>query len=185
MTGDGRDRVNSLRPFLFGLIPSTEARLITTQTLVYLEKAHILGNRANAMWVIPDLNRMRAYNLSLDDFLKAMEESRMIGEDERLRQARFQKSPTVEFVLGWSVLASVHIGDNKPEKHENIIIKAKPEGEIVRLKDVATVQLRTSFLTPGGGRGTTENFVRIGHSLIALIVGCLGGALSRKFRPFH
>ena len=43
----------------------------------------------------------------------------------------------------------------------------------------------SSFLTPGGGTGTTENFVRIGHSLFALIVGWLGGALSRKFRPSH
>ncbi len=30
------------------------------------------------------------------------------------------------------------------------------------------------------GSGTTENFVRIGHSLFALLVGCLGGQLSRR-----
>jgi hypothetical protein len=71
----------------------------------------------------------------------------------------------------------------KPEQYGNIILKASPDGEILRLKDVATVQLRSSFLPPGGGTGTTENFVRIGHSLFALIVGCLGGSLSRKFRP--
>jgi hypothetical protein len=59
------------------------------------------------------------------------------------------------------------------------------DGEILRLKDVATVQLRPSFLTPGGATGTTENFLRIGHSLFALIVGWLGGVLSRKFRPSH
>jgi hypothetical protein len=168
------------------LISSTESRLITTQALAYLEKANILGNRANIMRVIPDLDRMRAYNLSLDDLLKATGESRMIGspEQERLRQAKLQASPTLEFVLGSSVLASVHIGDSKLEQYGNIILKATPEGEILRIKDVATVQMRSWFFI-SGGTGTTENFVRIGHSLFALIVGWLGGALSRKFRPSH
>jgi hypothetical protein len=32
----------------------------------------------------------------------------------------------------------------------------------------------------GGWSGTTENFVRIGHSLCALLVGWLGGQLSRR-----
>jgi hypothetical protein len=168
------------------LISSTESRLITTQALAYLEKANILGNRANVMRVIPDLDRMRAYNLSLDDLLKATGESRIFGspEEEQLRQAELQKSPTLEFVLGSSVQASVHIGNWKPEWYGNMILKASPEGEILRLKDVATVQRHSSFFI-SGGIGTTENFVRIGHSLFALIVGWLGGAISRKFRPPH
>jgi len=32
-----------------------------------------------------------------------------------------------------------------------------------------------------GSSGTTENFVRIGHSLLALIAAFLGGQLSRSF----
>lgn len=32
---------------------------------------------------------------------------------------------------------------------------------------------------PPGPNGTTENFVRIGHSLLALVVGLIGGRLSR------
>lgn len=35
----------------------------------------------------------------------------------------------------------------------------------------------------GGWSGTTENFVRIGHSLVALLVGWLGGQLSRRLCP--
>jgi hypothetical protein len=169
------------------LISSTESRLITTQALAYLEKANILGNRTNIMRVILDLDRMRAYNLSLDDLLKATTtESRIIGspEEEQLRQAKLQTSPTLEFVLGSSVLASVHIGDNKPERYGNFILKASPEGEILRLKDVATVRSGSSFFI-SGGTGTTENFMRIGHSLFALLLGWIGGALSRKFRPSH
>jgi hypothetical protein len=168
------------------LISSTESRLITTQALAYLEQTNILGKRANVMRVILDLDRMRAHDLWLDDLLKDTVETRMIGspEQEQLRQANGQ-SPTLEYVQGSYVLSLLVTRYNKPEQYGNIILKASPDGEILRLKDVATVQLRTSFLTPGGGTGTTENFVRIGHSLFALIVGWLGGALSRKFRPSH
>ena len=44
----------------------------------------------------------------------------------------------------------------------------------VRLWDAATGRLL------GGWAGTTENFVRIGHSLLALLTGWLGGLLSRR-----
>jgi AcrB/AcrD/AcrF family len=167
------------------LISSTEARLITTQALAYLEKANILGNRANVMRFVPDLDRLRTHNLSLDDLLYATRDYSMnvSPEEEQLRQAN-GGSQTLEYVRG-SYVVSVVTRYFKPEQYGNIILKASPDGEILRLKDVATVQLRPSFLTPGGGAGTTENFVRIGHSLCALIFGWLGGALSRKFRPSH
>jgi hypothetical protein len=167
------------------LISSTESRLITTQALAYLEKANILGNRANVMRVIPDLDRMRAYNLSLDDLLKATWETSMIGspEEEQLRRANGE-SRTLEYVRGSYVLSLV-TRYNKPEQYGNIILKASPEGEILRLKDVATVRSGSLFFLPGSGTGTSENFVQIGHSLFALIVGWLGGVLSRKFRPSH
>jgi len=44
----------------------------------------------------------------------------------------------------------------------------------VRIWDVATGRLLR------GWGGTTENFVRIGHSLFALLAGWLGGLLSRR-----
>jgi hypothetical protein len=44
----------------------------------------------------------------------------------------------------------------------------------LRLGDVVTGRL------VGGWAGTTENFVRIGHSLLALLVARLGGLLSRR-----
>ena len=44
----------------------------------------------------------------------------------------------------------------------------------VRLWDATTGRLL------GGWAGTTENFVRIGHSLIALLAGWFGGLLSRR-----
>jgi hypothetical protein len=49
----------------------------------------------------------------------------------------------------------------------------------VRLWDVTTGRV------VGGWGGITENFVRIGHSLFAVMVGCLGGLLSRHFHARH
>jgi hydrophobic/amphiphilic exporter-1 (mainly G- bacteria), HAE1 family len=101
--------------------------------------ATILGNRAYAMRLFLNLDRMRAYNLSSDDVMKAVKEQSMIGSPGRLGQATGKTSQTVEYVLTW-------IGRyNKPEQYENIILRANPKGEILRLKDVAKVELGSSF----------------------------------------
>jgi hypothetical protein len=47
---------------------------------------------------------------------------------------------------------------------------------LVRVWNAATGKLLQ------GWSGTTENFVNIGHSLIALLAGCVGGVLSRLLR---
>jgi len=101
--------------------------------------ANILGNRAYAMRIELNLERMRAYSLSADDVMKAVAEQSMIGSPGRLGQATGKTSQTVEYVLTW-------VGRyNKPEQYENIIVKANPKGEIIRIKDIATVELGSSF----------------------------------------
>ena len=99
----------------------------------------ILGNRAYAMRVELNLDRMRAYNISSEDVMKAIAEQSMIGSPGRLGQATGTTSQTIEYVLTW-------VGRyDKPEQYENIIIKANPEGEILRMKDIAKVSLGSSF----------------------------------------
>jgi HAE1 family hydrophobic/amphiphilic exporter-1 len=101
--------------------------------------ANILGNRAYAMRIMLNIDRMRAYNVSADDVMKAVAEQSMIGSPGRLGQATGQTSQTVEYVLTW-------VGRyNKPEQYENIVLKANPDGEILRIKDVAKVELGSSF----------------------------------------
>ncbi len=90
-----------------------------------------LGNRSFAMriWLNPE--RMRAYRISTDDVMKAVAEQSVIGSPGRLGQATGIKSQSLEYVL-------TYIGRfNKAEQYENIILRANPEGEILRLKDVA------------------------------------------------
>jgi hypothetical protein len=57
-----------------------------------------------------------------------------------------------------------------------------PQGNQVATSSVGTVRLwdvATGRLVSGWG-GTSENFVRIGHSLLALLAGWIGGLLSRR-----
>jgi HAE1 family hydrophobic/amphiphilic exporter-1 len=101
--------------------------------------ANILGNRAYAMRVELNLERMRAYNLSSDDVMKAIAEQSMIGSPGRLGQATGRTSQSIEYVLTW-------VGRyNTPEQYEDIILRANEAGEILRLKDVAKIELGSSF----------------------------------------
>lgn len=101
--------------------------------------ATILGSRQYAMRVWLNLDRMRAYNLSSEDVMKALGQQSMIGSPGRLGQATGKTSQTVEYVLTW-------VGRyNKPEQYENIVLKANPDGEVLRLKDVAEVELGPSY----------------------------------------
>lgn len=102
-------------------------------------RAKILGNRAYAMRVELDLDRMRAYKISSSDVMEAIKEQSIVGSPGRLGQATGTTSQTIEYVLTW-------VGRyNKPEQYENIILRANPNGEILRLKDVAKVSLGSSF----------------------------------------
>lgn len=89
-----------------------------------------LGNRSFAMriWLNPE--RMRAYDISVQDVMEALAEQSIIGSPGRLGQATGMTSQSKEYVL-------TYIGRyNKAEQYENIILRAKPNGEILRLKDV-------------------------------------------------
>lgn len=98
-----------------------------------------LGNRSFAMrvWLKPD--RLRAYRLSSEDVMKALAEQSVIGSPGRLGQATGKTSQSKEYVL-------TYVGRyNKAEQYANIILRANAEGEILRLKDVADVELGSEF----------------------------------------
>ena len=101
--------------------------------------ANILGSRQYAMRFWLDIDRMRAYNVSADEVMKAVADQSMIGSPGRLGQATGKTSQTVEYVLTW-------VGRyNKPEQYENIVLKANPDGEILRIKDIAKVDLGAAY----------------------------------------
>lgn len=101
--------------------------------------AQILGSRKYAMriWLKPD--RMRAYNISAEEVMEAMAEQSIIGRPGRLGQSSGMHAQSVEYVLTYQERY------NKPEQYENIIIRANEKGEILYLKDIATVELGSEF----------------------------------------
>ncbi len=104
-----------------------------------IARAQILGSRIFAMrvWLKPD--RMRAYNISAEEVMKAMEEQSLLARPGRLGQASGKSAQSLEYVLVYQDRF------DKPEQYENIIVKANEEGELVLLKDLADVELGSQF----------------------------------------
>lgn len=102
-------------------------------------QAKILGSRQYAMrvWLNPD--RMRAYNISPDEVMEALNDQSVIGKAGRIGRGDGSRSEALEYVLAYSDRFS------KPEEYENVIIRANPNGEILRLKDVAEVKLGSEY----------------------------------------
>lgn len=109
------------------------------QRISGMGRAIILGSRQYAMrvWLKPD--RMRAYNVSTEEVLAAIDEQSVIGRPGRLGQSSGKTAQSIEYVLTYKGRF------NLPEEYEDIIIKANPEGEILMLKDIAEVELGSEF----------------------------------------
>ncbi|MDO8961584.1 MAG: efflux RND transporter permease subunit [Methylophilus sp.] len=104
-----------------------------------IASAKILGSRQYAMriWLNPD--RMRAYKVSIDEVMKAIGEQSIIGRPGRLGQSSGIAAQSKEYVL-------VYQGRyNKPEQYGDIIIRANSDGEMLKLKDLAKVELGSEF----------------------------------------
>ena len=104
-----------------------------------IASAQILGSRKFAMrvWLKPD--RMRAYNVSAEEVLKAMEEQSILARPGRIGQSSGKTSQSLEYVLMYQDRF------DEPEQYEEIIIKANEEGEILKLGDLADVELGSEF----------------------------------------
>lgn len=102
-------------------------------------KSQILGSRRFAMrvWLNPD--RMRAYNISIEEVMEAMQEQSIVGRPGRLGRSSGIKAQSLEYVLTYKGRF------NKPEEYEKIIIRANAEGESIHLKDIGHVELGSEF----------------------------------------
>ena len=109
------------------------------QRLSGIGRANILGSRQYAMriWLKPD--RMRAYNISVDDVMKALDEQSVIGSPGRIGRSDGQRAEALEYVLSYQGRF------NDVEQYKNVILSANPDGEILHLSDVANVELGSEF----------------------------------------
>ncbi|MFZ1317712.1 MAG: efflux RND transporter permease subunit, partial [Candidatus Nitrotoga sp.] len=109
------------------------------QRITGIAQASILGARQYAMriWLNPE--RMRAYSVSSEEVMEAIGNQSIIGRPGRLGQSTGMAAQSKEYVL-------VYKGRfNKPEEYGDIIIRSTPTGEILRIKDVAKVDLNSEF----------------------------------------
>lgn len=104
-----------------------------------IASAQILGSRKFAMrvWLKPD--RMRAYEVSAEEILTAMEEQSILARPGRLGRSSGKRAQSLEYVLVYQDRY------NEPEQYKDIIIKANGEGELLKLGDVADVELGSEF----------------------------------------
>jgi len=102
-------------------------------------QVRILGSRQYAMrvWLNPD--RMRAYKISPDEVMEALSSQSIIGKPGRIGRGDSKRAEALEYVLAYTDRF------NDPKQYENVIIKANPSGEILRLKDMATVTLGSEY----------------------------------------
>jgi len=109
------------------------------QRIPGIGRVTILGNRQYAMriWLKPD--RMRAYGVSTDEVMEAIGEQSIIGRPGRTGQASGQTPQSLEYVLTYQGRFA------EPEQYADIIVRATPEGELLRLGDLADVELGSEF----------------------------------------
>lgn len=101
--------------------------------------ANILGNREYAMriWLKPD--RMTAYKISADDVMKSLEEQSLEASPGRAGESSGKRSEAFEYILKYSGRY------NTEEQYGNIILRSNPDGEILRLKDVADIEFGSAM----------------------------------------
>ena len=102
--------------------------------------AQAMGSRSFAIrvWLNPD--RMRAYNISAEEVLKAIDEQSVLARPGRVGLSSGKTAQSQEYVFtykGWY---------NTPEQYDDIVIKANTEGEILKLKDIAKVEVGSEFV---------------------------------------
>ena len=102
--------------------------------------AQAIGSRSFAIrvWLNPD--RMRAYSISAEEVLKAIDEQSVMARPGRVGLSSGKTAQSQEYVFtykGWY---------NTPEQYQEIIIKATPEGESIKLKDIGQVEVGSEFV---------------------------------------
>jgi HAE1 family hydrophobic/amphiphilic exporter-1 len=109
------------------------------QRITGIGQASILGSRQYAMriWLKPD--RMRAYNVSADEIMEALADQSVIGSPGRIGRSDGKRAEALEYVLTYEGRY------NNAEQYKNVIVKSNPNGEILRLKDLADVELGSEY----------------------------------------
>jgi HAE1 family hydrophobic/amphiphilic exporter-1 len=101
--------------------------------------ADIIGNRDYAMriWLKPD--RMLAYKISADEIMEALSNQSLEASPGKTGESSGKRSQAFEYVLKYKGRYTTKEG------YGNIVVRSNPNGELLRLKDVADVEFGSSM----------------------------------------
>ncbi len=101
--------------------------------------ADILGNRDYAMriWLKPD--RMLAYKISADEVMESLSNQSLEASPGKTGESSGKRSQAFEYVLKYKGRYTTKEG------YGNIVVRANPNGELLRLKDVADIEFGSSM----------------------------------------
>ncbi|WP_346984285.1 efflux RND transporter permease subunit [Chryseobacterium sp. POE27] len=101
--------------------------------------ADILGTREYAMriWLKPD--RLTAYSISADEVMEALNQQSLEASPGKTGESSGKRSQSFEYILKYPGRY------NNEKDYGNIILKAKSDGEFIRLKDVANIEFGSSM----------------------------------------
>lgn len=101
--------------------------------------ADILGNREYAMriWLKPD--RMLAYKISADEVMEALSAQSLEASPGKTGESSGKRSQSFEYVLKYSGRFTTK------EQYGNVVLRSSPDGELLRLKDVADIEFGSSM----------------------------------------
>jgi HAE1 family hydrophobic/amphiphilic exporter-1 len=101
--------------------------------------ADILGTREYAMriWLKPD--RMLAYKISTDEVMDALSSQSLEASPGKTGESSGKRSQSFEYVLKYSGRFTTEA------QYGNIVLRADPDGALLRLKDVAKIEFGSSM----------------------------------------
>ncbi|MCC7245620.1 MAG: efflux RND transporter permease subunit [Saprospiraceae bacterium] len=101
--------------------------------------ADILGNREYAMriWLKPD--RLLAYKISAEEVMEALSAQSLEASPGKTGESSGKRSQAFEYVLKYPGRFTTE------EEYSNVVLRASPNGEMLRLKDVARIEFGSSM----------------------------------------
>ncbi len=96
--------------------------------------AAIMGNRDYSMrvWLKPD--RMTVYSVSADDVVAAIRKQNVEAAPGKAGESAGRDPQTLQYVLRYTGKFF------EPAQYENLVLRTNPDGSLLRLKDVASVE---------------------------------------------
>lgn len=94
----------------------------------------IMGSREYAMRVWLKPARMDAYEISAEDIIAALKEQNVEAAPGKVGESSGRQAQSLQYVLRYTGKMT------QKDQYENIVVKASPNGELLRLKDVADLE---------------------------------------------